>query len=72
MKNSECTVYIMAKHGWIQKFKREKSGWILTPAKGTTYPCTAEQVLSHVLPVLAGIKCPSCTVKVEPHNETEP
>lgn len=72
MKNSGCTIYIMSKHGWIQKFKKEKSGWVLTTAKGTAYPCTAEQVLSHMLPVLAGIKGPSCTVKVELDSKTEP
>ena len=65
MKNSECTIYIMSKNSWIQKFKKEKDGWVLTTAKGTIYPCTAEQLLSHILPALAGIKGPSCAVKVE-------
>ena len=65
MKNSECTIYIMSKNSGIQKFKKEKDGWVLTTAKGTIYPCTAEQLLSHILPALAGIKGPSCAVKVE-------
>jgi hypothetical protein len=69
MKNSECTIYIMSKHSWIQKFKKEKNGWVLTTTKGTVYPCTAEQLLSHILPALAGIKGPSCTVKVEPDKK---
>jgi hypothetical protein len=71
MKNSECTIYIMSKHGWIQKFKKEKIGWTLTTRKGIVYPCTVEQLLSHLLPALAGIKGPSCTVKVEPDNRDE-
>ena len=45
----------MSKHGWIQKFKKEKDGWSLTTRKGTVYPCTAEQLLSHILPTLAGM-----------------
>ena len=71
MKNSECTVYIMSKHGWIQKFTKEKNDWTLTTTRGTVYPCTAEQLLSHILPVLAGIKGPSYTVKVKPDNRSE-
>jgi hypothetical protein len=61
----------MSKHGWIQKFKKEKNGWVLTTTKGTVYPCTGEQLLSHILPALAGIKGPSCTVKVEPDKRIE-
>ncbi|MEM2098801.1 MAG: hypothetical protein QXU99_03510 [Candidatus Bathyarchaeia archaeon] len=65
MKNSECTVYIVSKKKWLQKFKKEKTGWTLTTTKGTVYACTAEQVLSHILPVLAGVKGSSCSVKVK-------
>ena len=71
MKNSECTIYIMSKEKWIQKFKKEKDGWRLTTTKGTIYPCSAEQLLSHLLPALAGIKGQHVTVKVEPDNKTK-
>jgi hypothetical protein len=70
MKNSECTIYIMSKDRWIQKFRKEKDGWILTTTKGSVYPCSAEQLLSHILPPLAGIKGQHVTVKVEPDNKT--
>ena len=69
MKNSECTIYIMFKDKWLQKFRKEKEGWKLTSSKGTTYPCTAEQMISHLLPALAGIKGPHVTVKVEPDKK---
>ena len=65
MKNSECTIYIMSKHGWLQKFRKEKDGWTLTSSKGTLRSCSAEQLLSHMLPVLAGIKGGNFTVRVE-------
>jgi hypothetical protein len=38
--------------------------------RGRTFRATAEQVLSHVLPVLGGVR-PSLTVKVEP-DEPKP
>ena len=69
MKNSECTIYIISKGRWIQKFKKTKNGWILTTTKGIEYPCSAEQLLSHLLPVIAGIKGKNVTVKVEPDNK---
>jgi hypothetical protein len=70
MKNSECTIYVMFKDIWIQKFRKEKDEWTLTTTKGTVYPCTTEQLLSHILPPLAGIKGQHVTVKVELDNKT--
>ncbi|TRO46320.1 hypothetical protein E2P60_05560 [Candidatus Bathyarchaeota archaeon] len=72
MKNSECTIYIMFKDRWIQKFEKGKYGWILTTTRGTVYPCSAEQLLSHLLPALAGTKGRHVTVKVEPDNRIKP
>lgn len=69
MKNSQCTVYIMFKNKWLQKFRKEKNGWSLTSSNGNVRSCTAEQLLSHLLPPLAGIKGPNVTVKVEPDKK---
>jgi hypothetical protein len=71
MKNSECTVYIMFKDRWLQKYRKEKEGWIQVSSNGTVRPCSAEQLLSHILPPLAGIKGQHVTVKVEPDNKIE-
>jgi hypothetical protein len=71
MKNSECTIYIMFKDRCINKFRIEKEGWILTASNGTIRHCTAEQMVSHLLPALAGIKGTHITVKVKPDNKTE-
>jgi len=54
MKNTECTIYVSTKHGLSQIFRKAAHGWVLISGKGNIYPATAEQVLSHVLPVLAG------------------
>jgi hypothetical protein len=71
MKNSECTIYIMFKDRVLQKFRKELDGWKEYSPNGTVRPCTAEQMISHLLPPLAGIKGPNVTVKVEPDAQTE-
>jgi len=70
MKNSECTIYIMSKHGWIQKYRKGKDGWTQTSSNGTVRSCSAEQLLSHILPLLAGKKG-HFTVKVESDDRTK-
>ena len=54
MKNNECTIYISTKNGKTQTFSRGKNCWIQKSSAGKIYPMTAEQVLSHILPPLAG------------------
>jgi len=56
----------MSKHGWIQKYRKGKDGWIQTSSNGAVRPLSAEQLLSHILPILAGIG--HFTVRVEPAN----
>jgi hypothetical protein len=66
MKNAECIIYIMSKNGWVQKHRKGKDGWIQTSSNGAVRSLSAEQLLSHILPLLAGIG--HFTVKVEPDN----
>ena len=47
-----------------KRYYRDKTGWLKVSTQGRTFRATAEQVLNHVLPVLAGIK-PNLTIKVE-------
>jgi hypothetical protein len=61
----------MFKDRWLQKFRREEDGWKQYSRNGTVRPCTAEQMISHILPPLAGIKGPNVTVKVEPDDKIE-
>ena len=55
--------------------KRSGDGWVKVSARGRKFRATAEQVLNHVLPVLAGVK-PGLTLKVEhremPERDCEP
>ena len=50
-----------------ERYYRDKTGWRKVSTRGRTFRMTAEQVLNHVLPVLAGIK-PNVTIRVE-HRE---
>jgi len=68
MKNDECTLYIITKNGAKQSFRKEKDGWIQKSSKGIVRKCTAEQVLSHILPPLA---FGHVTLKVKPDNKKE-
>jgi hypothetical protein len=69
MKNSECTIYVMFKDEWLQKFRKEDDGWREYSRNGAVRPCTAEQMISHILPPLAGLKGPSVSIKVEPDKK---
>ncbi|MFH0850996.1 MAG: hypothetical protein V1924_08675 [Candidatus Bathyarchaeota archaeon] len=64
MRNDECVIYIMNSRGDIlQTYQREKSGWTQTGRNGVVRSMTAEQLLSHILPPLAGVS--SARVRVE-------
>ena len=65
MKNDECVIYICNKKGKIlQSYRRDKEGWTQTTlSNGIVRRMTAEQLLSHILPPLAGVS--SAIVKVE-------
>jgi hypothetical protein len=43
---------------------RDKDGWVKESTRARTLRATAEQVLNHVLPTLAGLK-PNVTIEVE-------
>lgn len=47
-----------------ERYFRDSAGWVKVSTRGRTFHATAEQVLNHVLPVLAGIK-PSLTIEVQ-------
>ena len=50
-----------------ERYYRDQAGWVKESSRGRTFRATAEQVLNHVLPALAGVK-PNVTIKVE-HRE---
>jgi hypothetical protein len=67
LKNNECTIYITTRHGYVQRYRKEKDGWTQTNPNGKVWLLSAEQVLSHISPSLAGIG--PISVRVEPDKQ---
>lgn len=49
---------------WTERYYRDKQGWVKVSARRRKFRATAEQVLNHLLPALAGLK-PNLLVKVK-------
>ena len=64
MKNNECTIYISTRRGSTQTYRKVGDGWTQTTAKGVVRPMTAEQLLSHILPLLAAGNTGRASVRV--------
>jgi hypothetical protein len=54
--------------GSTERYYRDQTGWVKVSMRGRKFRMTAEQVLNHLLPAVAGIK-PNVTIRVE-HLET--
>lgn len=65
---NDSYVILISTKTFTERYYRDTAGWVKVSARGRTFRTTAEQVLNHVLPVLAGIK-PTLAIKVE-HMET--
>ena len=51
---------------FTERYYRDDQGWLKVSARGRKFRLTAEQVLNHLLPALAGVN-PNLIVKVEHH-----
>ena len=67
LTNDSYVILIKTKTA-TERYYRDKTGWLKVSTRGRKFRATAEQVLNHVLPVLAGIK-PTLTIEVE-YRET--
>jgi hypothetical protein len=66
LTNNNYIISIGTKN-FTERYYRDKAGWLKVSARSRTFRMTAEQVLNHVLPAVAGIK-PNLTIKVEHHD----
>ena len=64
---NDSYVILMGTRNVTERYYRDKLGWLKVSARGRGFLMTAEQVLNHLLPALAGIK-PNLTIKVEHHE----
>ena len=63
LTNESYVIFIGTKN-FVERYYRDEKGWVKVSARGRTFRATAEQVLNHVMPAIAGIK-PNVTIRVE-------
>lgn len=66
LSNDSFRIILRTKNG-AEYYFREGDAWVKVSSRGRKFRCTAEQVLNHLLPVLAGLK-PGMTSIVEHHD----
>lgn len=66
LSNDSYTIYIGTKN-FTEKYYKDEKGWLKISAKGNTFRMSAEQVLNHLLPAIAGVK-ENLILKVEHHD----
>jgi hypothetical protein len=55
LTNDCYRITLRTKNG-AEHYFRDDDGWVKVSTRGRTFRATAEQVLNHLLPVLAGLK----------------
>ena len=61
---NDSYVILIGTKNFTERYFRDPDGWLKESARGRTFRLTAEQVLNHVLPALAGLK-PGVVLTVE-------
>lgn len=64
-------VILMGTKNFTERYYRDKNGWLKISARGREFRMTAEQVLNHLLPAVAGVK-PNIFVRVEHRDLPKP
>lgn len=63
LTNKSYVIWISTKNA-TERYYRDDAGWVKISSRGRAFRATAEQVLNHVLPAIAGVK-PNVTIRVE-------
>lgn len=66
LKNDSYVIFVGTKN-FTEKYYKDTDGWLKISAKGKKFRMTAEQVLNHLLPAVAGVKS-NLILKVEHSN----
>lgn len=69
LKNDSYEIFIGTKN-FTEKYFKDEKGWLKISATGKEFRMTAEQVLNHLLPVVAGVK-PNIILKVEQNESSK-
>jgi hypothetical protein len=70
LRNTSYLIRIRTKTA-TERYYRDEAGWVKVSTRGRKFRATAEQVLNHLLPALAGLK-PGLRVTVEHHERPGP
>lgn len=65
---NDSYLILIGTKSFTEHYYRDKKGWLKVSARGRIFRMTAEQVLNHVLPAVAGIKA-NVTIRVK-HQES--
>ncbi len=65
--SNESYVILIGTKNFTERYYRDERGWLKVSARGRKFRMTAEQVLNHLLPALAGVK-PNVIITVEHHD----
>jgi len=68
---NDSYVILLGTKNFTERYYRDKEGWLKESARGRKFRITAEQVLNHLLPAVAGLK-PNVILKVEHHDSPPP
>ena len=69
LTNESYIIKIYSKNT-TEYYYREKGSWYKVSTRGRKFRATAEQVLNHVLPAVAGVN-PRASIKVEHYENPE-
>ena len=61
---NDSYLILIGTENFTERYYRDDIGWLKVSARGRKFRMTAEQVLNHLLPALAGIK-PKVRISVE-------
>lgn len=61
---NDCYLITLQFASGIERYYRDGDRWVKLTTRGRRMPATAEQVMNHLLPALAGVKA-GVTVRVE-------
>ncbi|MEY4386261.1 MAG: hypothetical protein RLY20_1544 [Verrucomicrobiota bacterium] len=68
---NDTYLILLSGKAWTERYYRDKKGWVKVSARRRKFRATAEQVLNHLLPALAGLK-PNLTVNVKQRDVSLP
>ncbi len=67
---NESYVITIGTKNFTERYYRDKIGWVKVSPRGRKFRMTAEQVLNHLLPAVAGIK-PNVILKVKHYEDSK-